>query len=151
MKRRPEDDESKKDSFQEPILFAKFDPDIYCYGFNLEKAPAMGSPTLQGNDLGWYFVLAERFGEPRFGLDSIMPPKSIHPANSDDLNWANLVADPDKLGPVILSTHQPDPKQLFTDPGNATWNKDSADMASILLREPARVFYHANDMLNPKT
>jgi hypothetical protein len=150
MKRRPEDDETKKDSFQEPILFAKFDPDIYCYGFNLEKGPAMGNPNLEGNDLGWYFVLAERFGEPRFGLDSNMPPKSAHPTNSDDLNWANLVADPDKLGAVILSTHQPDPKQLFTDPGNATWNKDAADMASILLREPARVFYHANDMLKPK-
>jgi hypothetical protein len=146
-KRRPEDNEALKDSFQEPILFAKFDPDIYCYGFNLERDQAMGDPGAQGPNLGWYFVLAERFGEPRFGLDSSLPVPRPQPDTADELNWGHIDADPDKLAAVVLSVNKPANKPLITKPGKSDWNKDAGDMASILMREPARVFYHANDML----
>ena len=142
--RRPEED---LDGYvQDPILFAKFDPDIYCFGFNLQRDEAIGKPPPEPVDLGWYFVLAERFGEPRFGLDA--GPVTLPVSKADTLNWGHLTADPDKLGPVDLAVHNPPNKDLITDPGrHAIWGNDSADMAALLLREPYRVYYHANDML----
>lgn len=143
--RRPEDD--NETFVQHPVLFAKFDPDIYCYGFNLEEPETIGKLAPEPTNLGWYFVLAERFGEPRFGLDSEAPKPGITDAN--DLSWGHLIADPDSITAIDLSRYHAKPAMLTTVPGNATWAADAADMAAILLREPARVYYHGNDMLKP--
>lgn len=146
-----------------PVLFARFEPDIYCFGFDLDEDEARGLPSPERLNLGWYFVLAERFGEPRFGLDD---PKSDPPEfpqaqvnGSADLTWAHLVtsaADYNNLHAIALSRHRPVmPGGGFqTDPAThaerrAAWNSDAADMASILLQTPFRLYFHANEMLLP--
>jgi hypothetical protein len=151
--RRPEDD--IETFVRHPILFAKFDPDIYCYGFNLEEKEAKGRPSPESTELGWYFVLAERFGEPRFGLDAHKRSDRGVLDNANDLSWEDLPAavDPlaaDRLAAIDLSSQNP--FDLKAEPGKAKWGSlsDAADTAAILLREPARVYYHANDMLTPR-
>ena len=153
---------------KQPVLFAKFEPDVYCFGFDLEKAEARGKPVPEPSDLGWYFVLAERVGEPRFGLDEPadkklafpQPPPAAHDNdNASDLDWADLVTnagDYARLGTIDLARHHPDmPAGGFkTDPQTAasrraSWNTDAADMAAILLQTPFRLYFHANDMLLP--
>ena len=145
MNRRPEDD--LEVDVQHPVLFAKFDPDIYCYGFNLERDEALGRPMPQ-SPLGWYFVLAERFGEPRFGLDA-GGTRGQTVSDANELKWGNVL-DEGAVGAVNLTTHVPVKKTLTTGPGTAIWASDAADMAAILLREPFRMYYHASDMLAPK-
>lgn len=146
---------------KEPILFASFEPDIYCFGFDLERDEARGLPSPERKNLGWYFVLAERFGEPRFGLDE--PPASPNfrqsRPQSNDLTWADLVPDAAAyaaLGPMDLTKHKPivPPGGFVIDPDTApsrraAWATDSADMAAILLQTPFQMFFHANDMLLP--
>jgi hypothetical protein len=143
--RRPEEDNDG--DVLHPMLFAKFDPDIYCYGFNLQREQAMGKPVPETSDLGWYFALAERYGEPRFGLDA-GPLTVLTPTKADELNWGHIAADPDNLIAIDPLVNKPTKPDLITSPGRkAIWGNDSADLASILLREPSRVYYHANDML----
>lgn len=154
---------------QEPMLLATFAPDVYCFGFDLDRAEARGVPPAAGADpgtnLGWYFVLAERFGEPRFGLDDpgSETPVFPQPATSAaaDLNWAHLVTrQPDyaAMGALDLSRHHPaaagqplviDKKTDDHPEHRATWGTDAADMAAILLQTPFRMYFHANDMLLP--
>ena len=142
--RRPHDDVATL--VKHPILFARFEPDIYCYGFDLQEAEAKGKPVPEPSELGWYFVLAERFGEPRFGLDAEDPKPGL--TNANELAWGHLAANPDSIAAVDLARHQPTPLKLTAAPGKAIWNSDAADMAAILLREPARIYYHAHDMLS---
>jgi hypothetical protein len=53
-----------------PLYEAKVEPDIYFLGFDLTAEVAKGGTGAQPtDDPGWFFVLRERPGEPRFGLD----------------------------------------------------------------------------------
>lgn len=151
---------------KEPVLFAFFEPDIFCFGFDINRAQARGKPPPEAEDLGWYFVLAERFGEPRFGLDE---PKLAVPdfdqaakeaakEEANDLDWATLVSNANDyagLSAIDLSRHAPKPPAggFVTDKApalqRAAWNRDSAQMAAILLQSPFRMYFHANDMLLP--
>jgi hypothetical protein len=147
---------------KDPILSAQFEPDIQCFGFDLDPDEARGDAADPLKKPGWYFVLAQRFGEPRFGLDD--PPESFAstplPAVSaiNDLSWGHLVnrrTDFDALGPLALLKLIA-PKDLTIDsdsPGvKARWPRDdpavgAADLATILLQTPFRMYFHANDML----
>ena len=161
VKRRPADEQLEVNVLQ-PVLFAKFDPDVYCFGFDLEKAEARGSLS-SASALGWYFVLAERFGEPRFGLDEPDTDTPVFPQpatdRADNLTWAHLatsLAAYKGMSALDLARNAPhSPANGFkTDPETdasrrAFWASDSADMASILLRSPFRMYFHANDMMIP--
>ena len=54
-----------------PLFEARIDPDIYFLGFDLTAENARGgSGEHPDDDPGWFFVIKERPGEPRFGLDA---------------------------------------------------------------------------------
>lgn len=145
---------------KDPILSAQFEPDIQCFGFDLDPDEARGDVADPINKPGWYFVLAQRFGEPRFGLDD--PPDNfadlpLPPATKiSDLSWGHLVnrrADIDALGPLALGGLIA-PKDLAIDSpgGKARWPRadpgvGAADLATILLQTPFRMYFHANEML----
>ena len=58
-----------------PLYEAKIDPDIYFFGFDLTVEKAKGGTGEKPNDdPGWFFVIKERPGEPRFGLDTDSRP-----------------------------------------------------------------------------
>ena len=59
-----------RDLVKTPLYEAKVDPDIYFFGFDLTAEKAKGGQHVDGEeDPGWFFVIKERPGEPRFGLD----------------------------------------------------------------------------------
>jgi hypothetical protein len=134
-----------------PVFMAELDPDIYLFGFDLDKAEAQGDSD-DVNKPGWFFVLRERPGQIRFGLDDFTPIDpddptwpTGDPTTWNDLAWEHLVATADDLKEYQIDvTHA-----LSPVPGTptATWGKNAADMAFILYQNPVMFCRHAQEML----
>ena len=152
-----------------PLYEAKAEPDIYFFGFDLTAEVAMGltegEPTDLDDRAGWFFVIKERPGEPRFGLDvdSDDPGKiqvwndlsweAIKPIVSNEgyinMNndlWSKTVTKPAPNGPDVEKLPQ------YNDDIQISWNKgmNSAEIAYILYQAPVMMAVHAVEMLKPK-
>jgi hypothetical protein len=145
-----------------PIFKAEIEPDLHFLGFDLMLSEARGRPDLPsqieidaGNPgpAGWFFVIQERPGEPRFGLDiadkSPGSPGSL--ARWNDLTW-NHLGDPAAIPYIDL---RPETMPSKTTPASRDepgirWGSNAADLAYILFQPPAMVAIHALNMLNEK-
>jgi len=131
-----------------PLFTAAIDPDIRFFGFDLTTAAAKGAddPRLENDDWGWYFVIQELPGEPRFGLDIEFDPDDDNatPITWNDLSWTKVAA-----GPFLNPATPPLPGffNLLAADLKAQWGRHSADMASILFQRPVMVAVHAREML----
>jgi hypothetical protein len=141
---------------ERPLFQARFGRDVFCYGFNLTKEQVTGTSIDTGTDLGWYFVLAERFGEPRFGLDEPEDAPAEfgkQPKSLLEITWAHLAKDQaayDALATINLNDHQlktPGGGFVLNGSGPAKWNDSGAGTAAIFLQLPFRVYFHASRML----
>lgn len=141
-----------------PLYEAKVDPDIYFFGFDLTIAQAQGGTGQNpGDDPGWFFVIKQRPGEPRFGLELT---RSAQPEVFVELTWddampggaAGQFLPAGNLATVALA------KPSLPDPDDKTsqYNDDeqvdaaaisSARWAYILFRSPVMVAVHASQML----
>lgn len=74
-----------------PLYEAKVSPDIYFFGFDLTEDEAKGDDTVD-NKPGWFFVIKERPGEPRFGFD-IDRDAGDRVWVWNDLTWEDVVPD----------------------------------------------------------
>jgi len=137
---------------------AKVDPDVYFFGFDLTVAQAKGGTGEDpGDDPGWFFVIKERPGEPRFGLDNEQAPK-LQVWN--DLSWPLIQPKPAGANIDIATA----PAMIAVlDPGTAdekypqylndkfvSWNRNSmssAELAYIFFQAPVLVGVHAQEML----
>jgi hypothetical protein len=138
-----------------PLFEAKVDPDIYFIGFDLTALEAKGGKTL-ASDPGWFFVIKERPGEPRFGMDDVQGATMPRLINWNDLAWndvgtlpgENLALDKtlafDTWVEAIDHEDKPDPADA-----QAQWNPstDAAELAYMLYRVPVMVAVHASRML----
>jgi hypothetical protein len=134
---------------KDPIFTPKFPPDIFGYGFDLDREEVEGSAEANSPNLGWYFVLAQRFGEPRFGLDEPSDDAPAQAAKVLDLNWAHLPGL-SPFGVVSVAANRPSmpPGGFVVDTsGRASWGADAGDMGAIFLQVPFRVYFHASRML----
>jgi hypothetical protein len=138
-----------------PIYEAKIDPDVYLLGFDLDTAEALGDPP---DDAGWFFVLKERPGDPRFGVDD-GPPTPVEVWN--DLSWDDV--DPHHRGFLELdpgttvalapfdgsADDQEKQEQRGEDENLPLWFSElsSADLAYILFQVPVLMAVHAQEML----
>ena len=138
-----------------PLFEAKIDPDIYFFGFDLDDEEARGTkdPTSTNDDPGWFFVLKERPGEPRFGLDL---NKSDRIINWNNLSWEDIGTEDGQC--IELNTEitfqdynsgidqENRPQE---DDEQARWNSssNSAELAYILYQVPVMVAVHASRML----
>lgn len=149
-----------------PLYEAKIDPDIYFFGFDLNVVQAKGgSGEDEDDEAGWFFVIKERPGEPRFGLDV--------PGDADDLTvnklalwndlaWSHLVSNPEEGKPLKINgtrtiiVEAPDPgaeendkKQQQREDSNVEWNNsmNAAELAYILYQVPVLIGIHAAEML----
>ena len=141
-----------------PLYEAQVAPDIYFFGFDLSIEAAKGETAEQPDDPGWFFVLKERPGEPRFGLDT---DKQDHLATWNDLSWQDI--QPGAPGSFIQITNatptltlvsptlpdEEEKQEQHADDKNLSWNKDmsAADVAYILFQAPVLVGIHAAEML----
>jgi hypothetical protein len=138
-----------------PLYEAKVDPDIYFFGFDLTADEARGGTGENPNDdPGWFFVLKERPGEPRFGFD-ISRDGQLNVWN--DLSWEDIGAgegafvSPIKNFTLVEPT---DPSlqekvQQYNDDKDVAWNSNvsAAELAYILYQAPVLVAIHAAEML----
>jgi hypothetical protein len=139
-----------------PLFEAKVDPDIYFIGFDLSAKLARGGTTAS-DDPGWFFVIKERPGEPRFGMDDTVPgPNKPRLVNWNDLTWSDVGTAPgapitlDKtIGLVHYDPNIDLENKKIEDDAQAQWNPDvdAAELAYILYRVPVLCAVHASRML----
>ena len=143
------------DEIRLPLYEAKVEPDVYLLGFDLTAAEAKGTPE---GDPGWFFVIKERPGDPRFGVDLDRTRVEVW----NDLSWADV--DPGNRGYLALDANTvPVPLLEFDNPVEDAekaeqhledlslplWHAglSSADVAYILFQAPVLMAVHAQEML----
>ncbi|MEU1268501.1 hypothetical protein [Streptomyces sp. NPDC005799] len=140
-----------------PFYEAKVDPDIYFFGFDLTVDDAKGGDgSHPEDDPGWFFVIKERPGEPRFGLDEdLQEPIQVW----NDLSWPKIDVAAGKcidiaVGPATLTVASPgsDNEKFpqFEEDTNVQWSRagmTSAEVAYVLFQSPVLVAFHAAEML----
>ncbi len=171
------EDNPPKDLVKSPLYEAKVDPDIYFFGFDLTVCEAKGGTGKEDepvdpvcadevgwDDPGWFFVIKERPGEPRFGLD-IGEGGNIE-ANKielwNDLSWNDLQPEVIAGGHIQISD---DPLSITADQSlegddsekrdqqdedkEIAWTHEmsAAELAYILYQVPVLVGVHGSEML----
>ena len=143
-----------------PLFKAEIEPDLRFFGFDLTLKKAKGeerSNDFRADDKrGWFFVLQEVPGEPRFGMDIAYEPTrdTDNIAANDPLDtWDNLAWNRFGAGEPAFIKRLPFP--TFPRPNVAKlsknpWANNSAHMAFILCQTPVMVAVHATEMLNLK-
>jgi hypothetical protein len=158
-------DNPSRDFVKSPLYEAKVDPDIYFFGFDLTAEKAIGgtgeNPT---DDPGWFFVIKERPGEPRFGFDVDQEPDQPPPTLNvwNDLTWEH-VAPTGEFIDTNQNFHLTDPTSnaeleekvtQYGDDNKIFWdnmhNTNAAELAYILFQVPVLVAIHASEMLRRK-
>jgi hypothetical protein len=151
-----------------PLYEAKIDPDIYFFGFDLKVTEAKGdSGEEDDDDAGWFFVIKERSGEPRFGLD-VPGDASDFGVNElalwNQLAWSHVMEDVSAgnfmsihdTRTIQVSTSQPleepvgpDEIEQQAEDAFVQWSSstDAAELAYILYQVPVLIGIHAAEML----
>jgi hypothetical protein len=153
-----EEDAPPLDKIRTPLYEAKAEPDIYFFGFDLTITEAKGgSGEPPDDDPGWFFVVKERPGDPRFGLE-ISRGGALEVF--DELTWDDAIPggapgqflSATSLSAVALAAppvpdvegkkpqHDDDAKVDVVAPSSARW-------AYLLFRAPVMVAIHADEML----
>lgn len=149
-------DEEKKPprtKTRSPLYQARPQDDLFFFGFDLTIEEVKGT----GEDPGWYFVLQERPGEARFGLevDPITPVETF-----DDVSWNDAVTGikPGQFlsAGALSNVGFTEPSAVTDAPKHDQWKDDrrvdpaevsSSRWAYLLLRQPVMVAVHADEML----
>ena len=160
----PTPDKSKERDFdpavavKTPLYEARVRPDIYFFGFDLTEEEARGDDSVD-DEPGWFFVIKERPGEPRFGLD-IDRDGPIQVWN--DLAWPDVVpgladgdhidlaAVPSRSLPASVPTGDAQEKaEQWAEDHLLSWGAavSSAELAYILFQAPVLIGVHASEML----
>ena len=142
-----------------PLYEAKVQPDIYFFGFDLTADDARGGATVHGEeDPGWFFVIKERPGDPRFGLDLPKDTAQATVASWNELSWTDVVDGYDTAEQLPVGQHEAtvagggvDPTQQAQHDEDAAyrWRADTnaAELAYILYQLPVFMAVHAAEML----
>lgn len=149
-----EEDAPPSTKIRKPLFEAKVDPDIYFLGFDLTATEARGG-TKATDDPGWFFVIKERPGEPRFGMDDVPAGEKPDLINWNDLAWVDVGTAPGTMIHLDQSlSFVPDPTpgdgdEPNPDDAQAHWNPNTtaAQLAYILYQVPVLVAVHASRML----
>ncbi|MCC6397936.1 MAG: hypothetical protein IT282_13040 [Bacteroidetes bacterium] len=158
-----EDGEPMEAVVKTPLYEAKVDPDIYFFGFDLTTEEAKGeSGESAGDNPGWFFVIKERPGEPRFGLDM---ERTGDLRQWNDLAWTDVL--PGGSGGVFIDVGSSSPSLALPSPSSAPdseegkqqredvqvrWNaSNAAELAYILYQVPVMIGVHAMEMLPKET
>jgi len=146
-----------RDLLQTPLYEAKIEPDIYLFGFDLTSKQAKGGDGSDPDDAGWFFVIKERPGEPRLGLDTDKQPVL---QTWNDLSWPDFPAVPEdahldiQAAPASFPLSAPtgadsEKAEQHADDVKVSWAHDmsSGHLAYILFQAPVLVGVHASEML----
>jgi hypothetical protein len=79
------------------------------------------------------------------GNTDLMPPTGSHPQDWNDLAWEYLVNSKTDLNSYHINFSRT--VTITNTAGQPVWGHNAADMASILLQDPALLARHAAEML----
>lgn len=116
-----------------PVFGGRFPPDITFVGFDLAF-----EEITQGD--GWFFVIQQQPTEPRFGFDETPPEFPSVPPTWSDATWDDM--------DVVAGRHialAGNPRAGETRQG-ATFGRDAAHLAAVLLQKPMRVALHGSQL-----
>jgi hypothetical protein len=142
-------------NIKDPVFHAELVPDIYIFGFDLSSEEAKGDRHSHPAKPGWFFVLKERPGQVKFGLDDYVPlnpgdPEmpAGNPKTWNSFTWEHLVNNKAELDNYQINfTKSIVPTNPPADEANPHWGENSADMAAILFQNPVLFARHAQEML----
>ncbi|MEU9338561.1 hypothetical protein AB0D49_36335 [Streptomyces sp. NPDC048290] len=153
----PDSEHPPPDKVRLPLYEARVEPDITLLGFDLTATAARGRVP---DDPGWFFVIQERPGEPRFGADeegqgtdavevwNDLSWNDIDPAGTRLITFDPAVRRP--LAPFDGSEDdQEKAEQRREDDALPPWDErlGAADVAYILFQAPVLIAVHAQEML----
>ena len=122
-----------------PLFSATIDPDITFFGFDLTAEKAKGQrPT----DAGYFFILQERPGEIRFGLDT--GGSSGTPTDWNALNQNNAAVNGMH---VDASANAVSASNDEINNRSVNWGHNSTNMAQILFQNPVLLAVHGDEMI----
>ena len=142
-----------------PLYSAKVEPDLYFLGFDLTVDEARGGDGMDpGAPPGWFFVIKERPGEPRFGFDETGSGEIVV---WNDLAWDRVpmaggnvapLPPPGIQIPASVPAGENEKEDQRREDEQVRWNDDvsAAELAYILFQAPAMVAVHAAEMLPRK-
>jgi hypothetical protein len=154
-----EENNPPRSKLRTPLYEAKIDPDIYFFGFDLTIPDAKGGTGENRDDpAGWFFVIKERPGEPRFGFDETSDAQIIV---WNDLGWDRVpMAGPfirpiggnTPLIPAASPAGQEEKEPQRLEDVQIRWNNDvsAAELAYVMYQAPVMVAIHAAEMLPAK-
>jgi hypothetical protein len=158
-------DKPPRDKIKTPLYEAKVEPDIYFFGFDLTAEAAKGETEEKPDDPGWFFVIKERPGETRFGLDVDQEPGQPAPTVYvwNDLSWEHIANSGNFIeinNPISLTDPEPgdvggsrqEKYKQYKDDIHVNWNSstNAAELAYIFYQSPVMVAIHASEMLRRK-
>jgi hypothetical protein len=139
-----------------PLYEARVDPDIAFLGFDLTAEEAKGETPQAPDDPGWFFVIKERPGEPRFGFD-IARDGALEVWN--DLAWPDVLPTGEIVGVgattqafTLTTPTEPEKSTQHADDVQVSWGPamTAADAAYVMYQAPVLVAVHAAEMLTPR-
>jgi hypothetical protein len=132
-----------------PLFRAEIEADLRFFGFDLtiDKASGKEASNAFANDHeGWFFVIQEVPGEPRFGMDINYEPTRLSEDGAIQSDtWNNLAWD--LFGGAEPGFVSVSPAPRISPAGRQKWAANAADMAFILFQTPVMVAVHASEML----
>jgi hypothetical protein len=112
-----------------PVFRGSMDPDVTFFGFNLTVEDVVGKDTGTGQDDGYFIVIQEQPGEPRFGYDEGAPlNEGTHLKESFGAPQGSMTG-PRGGGPPFQ------------------WGKNGAHIAAMLRQQPMRIAIHASQFV----
>ena len=151
-----EEDDPPRAKLRTPLYQAKIDPDIFFFGFDLTARVARGgSGAVRSDPAGWFFVIKERPGEPRFGFDE----QSASPiVVYNDLGWDRVPLDRVFIRPVggavpsipaATPSNEAEKNEQRIEDAQVKWDNSvsSAELAYVMYQAPVMVAVHAAEML----
>ena len=151
-----EESDPPRAKLRTPLYQAKIEPDIYFFGFDLTAPEARGGTGERRDDpAGWFFVIKERPGEPRFGFDDTSAEDIVV---YNDLGWDRVPVSGEFIRPVggnppVIPSSSPageaEKEVQRLDDVHVLWddNVSAAELAYVMYQEPVMVGVHAAEML----
>jgi hypothetical protein len=151
-----EENNPPRDKLRTPLYSAKVEPDLYFLGFDLSEREARGGTGAnEADSAGWFFVIKERPGEPRFGFDNQSQPEIVV---WNDLGWDRVPMAGSFIDPLpgaapgiaaAVPAGEEEKQEQHRDDQHVLWNNDvsAAELAYILYQAPVMVAVHAAEML----
>ena len=153
-----EEENPPRNKLRTPLYSCKLEPDIYFLGFDLTAIAARGGSGTNRNDPpGWFFVIRERPGEPRFGFDV---QSSANLVVWNDLGWDRVPMTGQCIRPVPAAGQQitlaaavpageEEKTEQWTEDRQVPWRDDvsAAELAYVFYQAPAMVAVHAAELL----